>query len=89
MYHTLKHLGFSDMCPKILKMNIEFYKETIAQLKEARNDPDRDWLYSPEKVNGVVKEILQCADLLNDEDMKKKYTEIKRRLETPGFEFDA
>jgi hypothetical protein len=88
MYYTLKYLGFSDMCVEILRSNIQYLEECIRNEEKDKDDQERGSMFSNNAVWEAVCRILEYADILGDDDIKQKYTNKKRRLESTGFELE-
>ena len=86
MFKTLRHLGFKEMSLEILKLNIQFLEGKMAEGEI--KDPDSENRFSYDSVWECVCRIIEYADLLGDEELKKKYVLKKRCLEDTGIELD-
>ena len=82
-YNTLKHLGFTDNCPEILRINIKYLEESI--IAESEKDyAEYVWL-KPDvgDVWQAICEILSYAKLLNDKELIRKYIAESEKCYNP------
>ena len=78
VYNTLKYLGFSGMCPEIIRINIQYLDETI-------DNPQNN---SSESIWHAAAKAIENAELLGDEILIEKYSALRKRLESTGFDFE-
>ncbi|MCR5136664.1 MAG: hypothetical protein K6C12_06145 [Oscillospiraceae bacterium] len=96
MYNTLKHLGFTEMCAEILRINIQNLENDIIARSEREYSPEEEWLKPKlRELLHAASTMLEYSELLGDENliakynaMVEKYNAMKEELEGPDFVFE-